>query len=97
VARIEYAPRVAEDYASIVAHLLAHDAAGIAERLEAVESATDVLATSPELGRPVGDGQRELVIGKGRRGYLARYRYHADVDIVLVLALRGQREGRYRG
>lgn len=97
MARIEYAARVTEDYTRIVLHLLAHDAARIHERIEAIESAIGVLATSPEIGRSVGDGQRELVIGKGPHGYVARYRYQSGFDMVLVLAIRAQREGRYRG
>jgi toxin ParE1/3/4 len=96
VARIEYAPRVAEDFARIVAHLLVHEVAEIDERLSGIESAIEVLARSPELGRRVGDGQRELVIGKGSRGYLARYRYMSELELVFVLAIRAQRE-RYRG
>lgn len=95
--RIEYAPRVAEDFARIVAHLLAHDAEGIDARLDAIEAAIGLLATSPAIGRPVADGQRELVIGRGSRGYLARYRYLAELEMVIVLAIRAQREQRYRG
>ena len=95
--RIEYAPRVAEDFARIVAHLLAHEAEGIEARLEAIESAIELLVSSPAIGRPVADGQRELVIGKGSQGYVARYRYLAELDLVIVLAIRAQREQRYRG
>jgi len=97
MARIEYAPRVAEDYERIVEHLLKHEVAELGSRLDAVEASIGILALSPELGRRVGDGQRELVIGKGGSGYVARYRYVADVDLVLVLAIKAQREGRYRG
>jgi toxin ParE1/3/4 len=95
--RIEYAPRVAEDFARIAAHLSANDAEGIEARLDAIESAIEVLSTSPAIGRPVPDGQRELVIGKGHRGYVARYRYLAELELVIVLAIRAQREQRYRG
>ena len=97
MARIEYAVRVTEDFARIVSHLLAHDAVNIHERIEAIETAIGVLATSPEIGRRVGDAQRELVIGRGPHGYVARYRYQSGFDLVLVLAIRAQREGRYRG
>ena len=39
--------------------------------------------------------KRELVIGRGSRGYLALYRYVAEIDTVFVLALRSQRETGY--
>jgi plasmid stabilization system protein ParE len=56
----------------------------------------DVLAHSPEIGRPVRGGKRELVIGKRTHGYVALYRYVASVDVVFILALRAQREAGYR-
>ncbi len=46
--------------------------------------------------RPVKDGKRELVIGKGVRGYVALYRYLAEVDTVFILAIRAQRESGFK-
>jgi hypothetical protein len=37
-----------------------------------------------------------LVIGRGARGYLAKYRYDAVGDVVYVAALRSQREAGFR-
>ncbi len=54
-----------------------------------------ILAQHPLVGRPLPGGQRELVISRGRTGYLALYRYDAQADVVLVLALRHQRENDY--
>ena len=54
-----------------------------------------ILAQHPLVGRPLPGGQRELVISRGRTGYLALYRYDAQADVVLVLALRHQRESDY--
>jgi len=39
---------------------------------------------------------RELVIGKGTRGYVALYRYVPTLDTVFVLAIRGQRDAGYQ-
>lgn len=47
---------------------------------------------NPLIGRPVSDDLRELVIGRGTRGYIALYRYVAALDMVFVLAIRGQTE-----
>jgi hypothetical protein len=44
----------------------------------------------------VAFGQRELIISTGASGYLALYRYDPMSDTVLVLAVRSQREQRYR-
>lgn len=46
-------------------------------------------------GRVVEAGLRELVISRGRSGHVALYRYDVAADLVLVLALRHQREGGY--
>ena len=53
-----------------------------------------VLETAPGIGRPYGDSLelRELVIGFGGSGYVALYRYDAELDAVYVLAFRHQRE-----
>jgi hypothetical protein len=47
------------------------------------------------IGRPVDDDKRELVIGRDARGFVALYRYLAEIDTVFILALRGQREAGY--
>jgi plasmid stabilization system protein ParE len=51
---------------------------------------------SPQIGRPVKDGKRELVIGRATRGYVALYRYVAAIDTVFVLAVRAQREDGFK-
>ena len=57
--------------------------------------ALDVLEHNPLIGRPVANGKRELVIGRSTQGYLARYRYVPEIEIVFVLAIRSQREAGY--
>ena len=58
--------------------------------------ALEMLVQHPEIGRKVHLGQRELVISRGRTGYLALYRFLPHVERVLVLALRHQREFGYK-
>lgn len=58
-----------------------------------IRSEIKILATHPEVGRPVEDlppDYRELVIDFGQGGYVARYRY--DAESVLILSLRHGRE-----
>ena len=59
--------------------------------------ALEILVQHPEMGRKVHFGQRELVISRGRTGYLALYRFLPHLDRILVLALRHQRESGYKG
>jgi plasmid stabilization system protein ParE len=54
------------------------------------------LETRPQIGRPVANNLRELVIPFGSSGYVARYRHDATQDRVVILAVRHQREAGYR-
>ncbi|MEW5781962.1 MAG: type II toxin-antitoxin system RelE/ParE family toxin [Pseudomonadota bacterium] len=47
------------------------------------------------MGRPVEHGYRELVVSRGRIGYVALYAYDKAFDLVLILAVRHQRESGY--
>ena len=62
-----------------------------------VFDALEILVQHPEIGRKVHFGQRELVISRGRTGYLALYRFLPHIDCIVVLALRHQRESGYTG
>ncbi len=57
--------------------------------------ALQVLTHQPGIGRPVADGMRELIISRGRSGYLARYRLDETQDLVRVARIRHQRESGY--
>lgn len=58
-------------------------------------SCVEPLRDSPELGRPVRGTRRELVISRGRSGYLALYEYEPMQDVVRILRIRHQREAGY--
>ena len=60
--------------------------------IDAIVEAVDLLARHPLLGHAVEHDLRELVISRGKTGYLALYDFLEDEDVVLVLALRHQRE-----
>ncbi|MBS0381834.1 MAG: type II toxin-antitoxin system RelE/ParE family toxin [Proteobacteria bacterium] len=90
--RIELAPEAGEDFDRILDHLWQHEVANPTARVREIITAINVLGTSPLIGRPVRNDKRALVIGKGSHGYVALYRYVAEVDIVFVLAVRSQRE-----
>jgi len=96
MARIELASEVFDDLDRIFDHLAQYDLEATSGRIAQILAAIDVLASNPQIGRPVRDDRRELVIGSGSRGYVALYRYTPEVDAVLILAIRGQREAGYR-
>jgi len=95
VARVELAPDVGDDFDRILQHLASHQVAQAAPRIEDMIRAIDVLERNPLIGRPVREDLRELVIGRRARGYVALYRYVAELDTVFVLAIRGQKESGY--
>ena len=96
MARIELASEVLDDFERIVDHLSKFEVDHIAQRIGEISDAVQVLEHSPLIGRPVKGGKRELVIGRGSRGYVALYRFVAAIDTVFVLAVRSQRESGYQ-
>ena len=62
-----------------------------------VRKAFELLADHPQLGRSAEEGRRELILSRGRYGYIAKYRWLAAEDIVLILAVRHQLEAGYAG
>lgn len=95
MSRIELAPEVREDFDRILDHLADYQVEKPELRIREIVNALDVLEHNPRIGRPVGKGKRELVIGRRSHGYIALYRYIAEIDTVFVLALRNQREAGY--
>jgi toxin ParE1/3/4 len=95
MSRIELAPEVRDDLDRILEHLFAHQGVDAPSRIEDIIKAIDVLERSPLIGRPVRADLRELVIGRRARGYVALYRYVAELDTVFGLAVRGQKEAGY--
>jgi plasmid stabilization system protein ParE len=60
-----------------------------------IEEAVELLKRHPLIGRPVEHDLRELVISRGRTGYVALYSFEQDQEAVLILAIRHQREAGY--
>jgi addiction module RelE/StbE family toxin len=60
-----------------------------------IVEAINILAHHPLIGRPAEDDFRELVISRGRSGYLALYKYEEAHDTILIVSVRHQREVGY--
>ncbi|MFY3383740.1 type II toxin-antitoxin system RelE/ParE family toxin [Paracidovorax sp. MALMAid1276] len=94
--RIELAPEVLDEFDRFFDHIAQYDPGSAPERIGAIVDALQILSHSPQIGRPVQGGKRELVIGRASRGYVALYHYVAQIDTVFVLAVRNQREAGFK-
>lgn len=90
--RIEFAPEAADDFDRILEHLRKHETQDMAARVNNIAPGIEALAHNPLIGRLAPGGNRELVIGRDASGYIALYRYIAEMDTVFVLAVRAQKE-----
>ncbi len=79
-----------------LAEFLVRDNPGAAvATFDVITSAVDALESHPLIGRRIETGLRELVSSRGRSGYVALYEFREFEDIVVVLAIRHQREAGY--
>ncbi|MBM3345667.1 MAG: type II toxin-antitoxin system RelE/ParE family toxin [Betaproteobacteria bacterium] len=92
---IDYAPRALADLERVGDFLSADDPGAAARTASLVTHAIEVLRQHPLIGRLAEAGSRELVISRGRSGYLALYDYDEATDRVTVLGIRHQREAGY--
>src|SRR5258706_2276079 len=90
--RIELAPEVLDDFDRFFEHLKQFDVDDAPQRIAQIVAAIQILADHPLIGRPTKSGRRELVIGRGSGGYLALYQFLPELDTVVILAVRSQRE-----
>lgn len=95
MAAVKYAPRATSDLLRLADFLASSDPHAAAETAALIVSAVETLGQHPLIGRPAESGSRELIISRGRSGYIALYRYDEALDDVLILAIRHQREAGY--
>lgn len=95
MAKLIYSERALADLERLTDFLVADDPLAAAETVDLIEEAVALLKRHPLLGRPVEHEMRELVISRGRTGYVALYGLEEEHDIVLILAIRHQREAGY--
>jgi toxin ParE1/3/4 len=96
MARVELAPEVFDDFDRFLDHMARFKVEDMPARIGQIVQAIQILTHSPLIGRPVKGGKGELVIGRDARGYVAHYRFVANIDTVFVLAIRSQRESGYK-
>ena len=95
MARVEVTARALRDLERLFDFVADVDPKRAPAQLSSVRAAFEVLADHPLLGRVAEDGRRELVLSRGKYGYIAKYRWLPAEDVVLILAARHQREAGY--
>jgi len=92
VARLGYSASAAHDLARLARFLHEADRQEAVKTIPLIVSALDMLRLHSNIGRRCGNQVRELVISRGKTGYVALYRYDEIRDLVRVLSIRHQRE-----
>jgi len=92
MAQVVYSESAVADLERLADFLAENDRELAFETLAIIQDAVAILGRHPLIGRPAEQGLREMVISRGRTGYLALYDFIEADDAVLVLAIRHQRE-----
>jgi plasmid stabilization system protein ParE len=90
--KLRYAAAALDDLDRLAEFLLDRDPEAAGKTGELIIEALQILKHHPHIGRPAPHGLRELVISRGRSGYLALYAVDPIADAVYVLRVRHQRE-----
>lgn len=93
--RWQLTPEAIADLERLTEFLLASTPEAALKTVDTILDGLHILASHPLVGRPLAHGLRELVISRGRTGYLALYSYDVQADVALILAVRHQRENDY--
>ncbi len=95
MARVIYAGRALSDLSRLTDFLLQAEPAAALETVDLITEAVQILENHPLIGHSAEQGLREIVISRGKSGYVALYSYEIEQDTVLVLSVRHQREAGY--
>ena len=95
MARVVYSERALSDFEGIFEFIADENPSLAAETVSIIQEAMGILERHPLVGRAVESDLRELIISRGKTGYVALYSYLEVEDVVQVLALRHQREAGY--
>ena len=91
--KIVYHDKARDDVARLVEFLIESDIDAALVTFGIIDEGISVLKNHPEIGRPTeSDALRELVISRGRTGYVALYEFGELQELVIVLRVKHQRE-----
>ena len=91
--RLAFSPHALRDIARLAEFLIDTDPTAAAATAAILRDGLSLLKLHPLVGHVAESGMRELVISRGRSGYVALYDYGVANDTALILAIRHQREG----
>jgi len=95
VTRLVLSPKAVDDIERLSEFLLASDPSTASKTGGILVSGLQILKDHPLIGRQVERGFRELLISRGRTGYVALYKFDVVKDVAIVLAIRHQRESSF--
>lgn len=95
MALLTYSAAAIADLEDLTAFLAELDPLTAELTFSLIDEAVTILKRHPLIGRPVESDLRELIISRGKTGYIALYSYEAADDAVLILTIRHQREAGY--
>lgn len=90
--RLVFSPRALQDIERCVEFLIDADPGAASATTHLLIDGLRILKDHPLVGRPAELGYRELLISRGRSGYVALYKYDVERDVAIILAIRHQRE-----
>ena len=95
MAKLIYSSKALADIEALTDFLSASDPAAAAETAALICEAVGLLGKHSLIGRTIEHGLRELVISRGKTGYIALYRFREADNVILILAIHHQREAGY--
>ena len=95
MAHLSFSETALSDMERLADFLLEADPVAAAATAGLIEEAVRVLRNHPLVGRLVNDTLRELIISRGRSGYVFLYRFDPEADVLRLLTIRHQCEAGY--
>jgi plasmid stabilization system protein ParE len=93
--KLIFSPRALLDMERLTLFLRDNDAHAATDTVPALLRGLGILKEHPLVGRKAEAGMRELVMARGKAGYIALYDFDVANDRVIVEAIRHQREEGY--
>lgn len=90
--RLVLSPKAVDDIDRLSDFLVDADPSTASKTGGILVSGLQILKDHPLIGRQVERAFRELLISRGRTGYVALYQFDVVKDVVIVLSIRHQRE-----
>lgn len=91
--RLVFSPRALQDIEHLTEFLVESNPGAASATTKVLIGGLKILKAHPLVGRSAELGYRELLISRGRTGYVALYKYEVERDVAIILAIRHQREG----